>query len=153
MWVDASELRNWSVIMEKGERNVCFSENLACFVFLKHPFWDSPFCLIADELKLIFLKFVTSNSTGLLLKRTSFLFMFVCHKEQFQNVSLSFTEIQSYKTLRNNMWEPSQHLLFHIQQWKIQEQWVKSCSKLTTNTPEGCHWRSSGAFIVYFGKI
>ena len=27
-----------------------FSENLACFVFLKHPFWDSPFCLITDEL-------------------------------------------------------------------------------------------------------
>ena len=34
----------------KGVRNVHFSENLACFVFLKHPFWDSPFCLIADEL-------------------------------------------------------------------------------------------------------
>ena len=29
--------------------NVRFSENLACFVFLKHPFWDSPFCLITDE--------------------------------------------------------------------------------------------------------
>ena len=29
-------------------RNVRFSENLACFVFLKHPFWDSPFCLITD---------------------------------------------------------------------------------------------------------
>ena len=30
--------------------NVRFSENLTCFVFLKHPFWDSPFCLITDEL-------------------------------------------------------------------------------------------------------
>ena len=30
--------------------NVCFSENLACFVFLKHPFWDLPFWLITDEL-------------------------------------------------------------------------------------------------------
>ena len=30
-----------------GVRNVLFSENL-CFVFLKHPFWDSPFCLITD---------------------------------------------------------------------------------------------------------
>ena len=29
-------------------RNVCFSEYLACFVFLKHPFWDSLFCLITD---------------------------------------------------------------------------------------------------------
>ena len=26
-----------------GLRNVCFSENLTCFVFLKHLFWDSPF--------------------------------------------------------------------------------------------------------------
>ena len=34
----------------QGVRNVHFLENLACFVFLKHPFWDSPFCLITDEL-------------------------------------------------------------------------------------------------------
>ena len=27
-----------------------FSENLACFVFLKHPFWDSPFYLITDDM-------------------------------------------------------------------------------------------------------
>ena len=62
-----------SVIRQKGEsQNGCFKkkqankifrktniphplirtharENLACFVFLKHPFWDSPFCLITDE--------------------------------------------------------------------------------------------------------
>ena len=37
----------------QGVRNVCFSENLTCFVFLKHPFWDSPFCLITDELLII----------------------------------------------------------------------------------------------------
>ena len=30
--------------------NVCLSKILACFTFLKHPFWDSPFCLITDEL-------------------------------------------------------------------------------------------------------
>ena len=30
-------------------KNVCFSENLTRFVFLKHPFWDSPFCLITDK--------------------------------------------------------------------------------------------------------
>ena len=34
----------------QGVRNVRFSENLACFVFLLPPFWDSPFCLITDEL-------------------------------------------------------------------------------------------------------
>ena len=33
-----------------GVRNVRFSENLACFDFFKHPFWDSHFCLITDEL-------------------------------------------------------------------------------------------------------
>ena len=33
----------------QGVRNVCFSENLACFVFVKHPFWDSPFRLITDN--------------------------------------------------------------------------------------------------------
>ena len=36
----------------QGVRNVRFSENLACFVFLKRPFWDSPFCLITDEFTL-----------------------------------------------------------------------------------------------------
>ena len=30
--------------------NVCFSENLVCFVFLKRPFWDSPFGLITDDI-------------------------------------------------------------------------------------------------------
>ena len=34
----------------QGIRNVHFSRNLVCFFFLKHPFWDSPFCLITDEI-------------------------------------------------------------------------------------------------------
>ena len=34
----------------QGVRNVLFSENLACFVFLKHPFWDLRFCLITDDM-------------------------------------------------------------------------------------------------------
>ena len=33
-----------------GGRNNRSSENLACFVSLRHPFWDSPFCLITDML-------------------------------------------------------------------------------------------------------
>ena len=32
----------------RGVRNVHFLENLACFVFLKHPFRDSLFCFITD---------------------------------------------------------------------------------------------------------
>ena len=41
-------------------RNVRFWENLACIVFLQHPFWDSIFCPIADELHYFinFTKFV-----------------------------------------------------------------------------------------------
>ena len=36
------------------EVNVRFSENLVCFVFLKHPLWDSPFYLITDKLNILF---------------------------------------------------------------------------------------------------
>ena len=32
----------------QGVRNVRFLENLTCFVFLKYPFWDSPFRLTAN---------------------------------------------------------------------------------------------------------
>ena len=35
----------------QGVRNVCFSENSVSFVFLKHLFWDSLFCLITDEFR------------------------------------------------------------------------------------------------------
>ena len=34
-------------------RNVCFSEYLVFLVFLKHLFWDSLFCLIANKLMLL----------------------------------------------------------------------------------------------------
>ena len=34
----------------QGVRNIRFSETMTYFVFLKHPFWDLPFCLITDEL-------------------------------------------------------------------------------------------------------
>ena len=36
----------------QGVKTVRFSENLTCFVFLKHPFSDLPFCLITDYLNL-----------------------------------------------------------------------------------------------------
>ena len=38
------------VCMYQGVRNVCFSENLACFVVLKHPFWHSPFWFISVDI-------------------------------------------------------------------------------------------------------
>ena len=34
----------------QGVKNDCFSKNLTTFVFLKHPFWDSVFCLITDAI-------------------------------------------------------------------------------------------------------
>ena len=34
----------------QGIRNVYFSKNLVGFLFLQHPFWDSPFCLITNKL-------------------------------------------------------------------------------------------------------
>ena len=34
----------------QGVRNVPFPENLACFVFLSHPFWESPFFLITGDI-------------------------------------------------------------------------------------------------------
>ena len=51
----------------QGVRNVRFSENLACFVFFKHPFWDSPFCLITDELLILSIRslFHTSKTFGI----------------------------------------------------------------------------------------
>ena len=36
----------------QGVRNNRFLENLAYVVFLEHPFWDSPFYLITDELQI-----------------------------------------------------------------------------------------------------
>ena len=46
----------------QGVRNVRLSENLVCFVFLQHPFWDSPFCLITDDVW--FLDFESYYSFG-----------------------------------------------------------------------------------------
>ena len=43
-------LRNTYVCVSGGKRCSFFSENSTCFVFLKHPFWDSPFCFITNEL-------------------------------------------------------------------------------------------------------
>ena len=41
--------RKTNISYPLGVQNVRFSENLACFLFLKHPFLDSPFYLITDD--------------------------------------------------------------------------------------------------------
>ena len=38
------------LVCVSGGKKCSFSEYFACFVFLKHPSWDSPFCLITDDL-------------------------------------------------------------------------------------------------------
>ena len=45
-----SEKQTFLTCAYQRVRIVRFSGNLACFVFMKHPFWGSPFCLITDDL-------------------------------------------------------------------------------------------------------
>ena len=40
------------VSVRMGGKNVCFTENLACFVSLLPTFWNSSICLITDEILL-----------------------------------------------------------------------------------------------------
>ena len=72
------ESQNVSVRI-KGVRNALFSKNLACFIFLKLPIWDSPFCLTTDEDLLInFLpRFVTQYLIFLQLKLFSYNWFYV----------------------------------------------------------------------------
>ena len=45
-------------------RSVRSLENLACFVVLKHPFWDSPFCFITKEMWILAHFFSFNNYCG-----------------------------------------------------------------------------------------
>ena len=45
-------------------RVIRFTENLVCFVFLKHPFLDSLFCLITDVLMLFLWEIFSDLSSG-----------------------------------------------------------------------------------------
>ena len=44
----------------QGVKTVRFSENLTCFVFLKYPFWGSPFCLIT--VKMLVMSMIKKNT-------------------------------------------------------------------------------------------
>ena len=52
-WKIWRALASWKFFLIRvcitGVTNARFSENLACFVFLKDPFWDFPFCFITVE--------------------------------------------------------------------------------------------------------
>ena len=59
-----------------------FSENLVCFVSLKHPFWDLPFRLITNELEKDLLRLV-------------FCFAFLAVKIDRVHVHLSWYKIKN----------------------------------------------------------
>ena len=75
-----------------GVINVRFSENLACFVFLKHPFWDSPFCLITNK---IWTGVVYRLSNAVLTK----CLFFICKSEASTNSVCNKTLFWSLKKL------------------------------------------------------
>ena len=78
--------------------NVRFSENLACFVFLKHLFWDLPFCLITNNMwnKYTNNETMKITSTSGTEKTTSCVIIY-CFLER-QNFEISF----EYLSLWNN---------------------------------------------------
>ena len=53
-----SEKRKNVRVRIRGYEMFVFSENLVCFVFLKHPFRDSPICLITNVICLLSLTHV-----------------------------------------------------------------------------------------------
>ena len=135
----------------KGIRNVRFSENLACFVFLKYPFWDSPFCLI----NLLPYYFFTPRNTFFMntcFEVHIYTFASQCSKvllhsifnllSQVQITLIKFTRIAS---------QPA----FNCSKLTVEtlEQRCETCSKLTIKTPKRRQWRCSGIFIVNFEHI
>ena len=68
-------------------RNICFSENLTYFVFLKHSFWDLPFCFIMDD----FMHRLTIISLTVFLRGTCYVTLY-CIRQSLssRNVSCPF---------------------------------------------------------------
>ena len=71
----------------QGVRNVCFTENLVCFVFLLSSFWDSSFCLIINKLSystfVAMLYFVWKKYITNLLKRINVAKRIDYHRDVF----------------------------------------------------------------------
>ena len=93
----------------QGVRNVCFSENLTCFVFLLPPFWDSPFCFITDEFLVTWAAF--SN------RHCSKVGWHCCRKKQvFVNI-LESTSIRQWnieKSKNNEATHATNHRATHV---------------------------------------
>ena len=111
-----------------------FLKKLACFVFLWHPFWDSPFCLIDDEfshkmLIVCYYKEVLCNITR------TFPWKFAFHL-QFQHYNFYFICVCLFIAMNRNT-----------------RTLCKICSKLTIKTSERRQWHSFHAFIINYEQI
>ena len=104
----------------QGVRNVCFSENLACFVFLLPAFWDSPFYLITNDLFLVNFSFSQAAMNSHCVKSVQIWSVFSC----------IWTEYTKTRTRKNSVFghfshcgcvpKSSQKLsLVKINPWKI----------------------------------
>ena len=90
--------RKTNIFYSQGVKNVRFWGNLACFFFLEHPFWDSPFCLITDS--------------------------FCCSPNNYENVSRKITEFNkekarckehnSSKSAKSSEWSNDLSVLDHV---------------------------------------
>ena len=90
----------------QGVKNVRFSENFTCFLFLKHPFWDSPFCLITDEflyliVKIMYDKSLIYNKWFFYLKKNNVRcakyseFVFLVNSQNSNSVTSSLTSLST----------------------------------------------------------
>ena len=88
----------------QGVRNVRFSENMWCFVFLLFPFWDLPFCLITDELCFCEQIFLTSR---FLFLNKVLLFCNLTLRAPIQQVTFALTiqdMVYTKKPLQTLLW-------------------------------------------------
>ena len=87
-----------------GEKNVRFLENLACFVFLLSPFWDSPFCHITDC-------FCPSNIQGISWQSME------CFGLPFLSID-QIAQLTTYTTLKYSWNHPRPHIKYRSNHWR-----------------------------------
>ena len=112
-------------------RNVCFSEILACFAFLKHPFWDSPFCFITDVLR---------AASTLHIGLVSLFFTCLCLLLKVLDITLL------------DFSNPAAIYLFKVNNGNTRTM-CEICSKLTINISKQCYWHRFGVFIVNMNRF
>ena len=71
-------------------RNVRFSENLTCFVFLKQLFLDLPFCLITDEFQSIlhYISGTVDHIIEILIVKSTGAFLYFFKKSNIVNIRI-----------------------------------------------------------------